>query len=171
MLDKNIVLFDSEDLTESEDLPWVKEYYSSNNNPDEALEILSMAVTEKGIFYLTTSAKGFIFKREREYAFLLEALNVWVTSKVEVSPLIVCRVNKKLCYGLNQSRPKVTWTQDSGGKYVSSQVEPSTTQTWKPKHNPFLPSESPTLPVAAATPVRETKKKPAKDAQEEQEAK
>jgi len=118
MIDKNIVLFDSEELTESEDLPWMKEYYSSNNNPDEALEILSLAVTEKWIFYLTTSAKGFIFKREKEYAYLLEALNIWVTDKVEVSPLIVCRVNKKLCYGLNQARPKVTWTIDGGGKYI-----------------------------------------------------
>lgn len=141
-MDQHIELFEPDGREESEDLPWVKDYYKSAPNQSEIMELISVTPCEKGLFYLTTSAKGFIFKREKEYVYILEALEQWVKTSKEVSPLILTRVSKRIVFGLDHKKPKVRWFKESDTRYVSRQVEPPTSQAWLPKRNPFL-SDSP----------------------------
>src|SRR3989304_192546 len=168
-MSENVEFFNTDGSVDNEDLPWVKDYYKSAVNPHEILEVLSLTPTEKGLFYLTTSAKGFIFKREKEYAFLIEALDIWVDSKKEVSPLILGRVNKKICFGLCHDRKKIYWAWEDGSRYVSKQVEPPTDRAWKPTLNPFLSDSPADTTEPSIPPPQSSKKRPPRSAQNEQE--
>lgn len=145
----DILFFGGSTPEEAEDLPWGKDWVKGVK-PEIAQidkEVISCYVGDKGILVETGEYKTFIFNREKVCKFLKEALQAWVIDEIITKPLIVAYLNKKFCYGLNQSKPDVIWIQ-TDNKYTSMRFrdDPSTNAPKIP-NNPFLPpSNSPASP-------------------------
>ena len=138
----DIKFFGSESQIDEEDLPWGKDWIKITNSPHEPMEVISCRVGLKGILIETGSYKTFIFKKEKTFVYLEEALKVWSDKGLPTKPLIVAYVNKRFCYGINQSKPDVSWYSDDG-VFRSKRV--SDAPTLNRRHsNPFLPSDNPT---------------------------
>lgn len=137
-----IVLFNEPSQNETEDLPWVKDWIKSSPISDQPQEVFDCYSGDKGLLVITGEFKMFLFRKQSEYKFLLEALETWVKTKEPVHPVIALKVGKKIALGLNQKAPKVIWNQDES-KFYSRRVDDSPISRNPSKINPFL---SPTTP-------------------------
>lgn len=138
-----IIFFGGEDDVSTEELPWGKDWAKRTTTPSEPKEVFNCYIGDKGILLETGEYKTFIFKREKVHAYLKEALHTWVDKGMIVKPLIASYVNKKFCYGLNNSKPDVVWVQNEN-KFTSIRPDDRTENTWIPSGNPFLPPNNPT---------------------------
>lgn len=102
----------------SEDLPWMKDYSRTTNIENEVLSVIEIYVGDRGILLLTSRCKQFIFKREKMYQYLIEALEVWVTDRT-VPCFLVTKVNNsgKAILGVDDTKVLAWWSKD-GNKYA-----------------------------------------------------
>jgi len=139
-----IKFFGGESPDESEDLPWGKDWVKSAQPEDIKLahEVMSCYIGDKGILVETGMFKTFIFKKEKVCKFLIEALMTWVEQEMVTKPLIVAYVNKKFCYGINESKPDVVWIQ-ADNRFTSMRLrDDASTNLPRITHNPFLPQSN-----------------------------
>lgn len=149
-----IVLFNEPIENDTEDLPWVKDWLKSSPNADEPQEVFDCYAGDKGLLVITGQFKMFLFKKQSEYRFLLEALETWVKTAEPVYPVVAVKVNKKVALGLNQKAPKVLWNLDEN-KFYSRRVDDAPSVKNTSKINPFLspttpPVEQPTKQLAGS---------------------
>jgi hypothetical protein len=163
-----IKFFGGESPDESEDLPWGKDWVKSAQNEDLEIahEVISCYIGDKGILVETGMFKTFIFKKEKVCKFLQEALLAWVNNEMVTKPLIVAYVNRKFCYGINESKPDVIWVQ-SDNRFASMRLrdDPSNNLP-RITTNPFLPSPTtpPTPPTADSNGKRSQKQRTPQEA-------
>lgn len=150
----DILFFGGSSSPDEEDLPWGKDWVKKTNNPNEPMEVMTCRLGDKGILIETGCYKTFIFKKEKTFGYLKEALIVWSEKGLPTKPLIVAYVNKRFCYGINNSRPEVSWHQEDN-KYTSKLVNDIPARKEITKINPFLLPNDPTL----EPPQSETAKK------------
>lgn len=141
-----IMFFGGSSEDSQEDLMWGKDWIKSSQNPSEPMEIISCYLGDKGILLENGSYKTFIFKKEKIHSFLKQALFTWTEQDLETKPVIVAYINKRFCYGLNQSKPMVKWSRDEN-KFFSRRVDDSPIKV-RGLFNPFLPSDNPTPETA-----------------------
>ena len=140
----DIKFFGGDSHQQDEDLPWGKDWVKITQTPGEIMEVITCRVGDKGILLENGSYKTFIFKKEKVFGYLKEALTVWTEKGLPTKPLIVAYVNKRFCYGINESKPEVSWTLDDG-KYISRRIKDDPIPNKKSQRNPFLPPNDPTL--------------------------
>lgn len=146
----NITFFEGD--SQQEDLPWGKDWAKTKPDPSIPHEVITIYSGDKGLLLETTEYKVFIFRRQKEYHYLLEALQVWVDGTEPIKPLICAYLNKKsLRVGINHDGKDVTWMQQDN-KFVSRRVEPSLTPEDWGRLNPFLAPRTP--PMDAGTSAR-----------------
>lgn len=156
-----IKFFGGESLDEGEELPWAKDWIKTASEEDRKSnhEVMTCYLGDKGILLETGMFKSFIFKREGVYKYLVEALMVWVNDELVTKPLIAAYVGKKLCYGINESKPEVIWLRNEN-RFTSMRFkdDPSTNLP-RIVRNPFLPpSNNPASPDSAPTNGKRSRK-------------
>lgn len=156
-----IKFFGGDSPEESEDLPWGKDWVKTAQETDlrTSHEVMSCYVGEKGIFLETGMFKTFIFKREKVYRFLVEALMTWVDDEMVTKPLIVAYINRKFCYGINESKPDVIWLRNEN-RFTSMRFKDDPSENLpRIVNNPFLPSPTtPPIPPKADSNGKQTPK-------------
>lgn len=102
----------------SDDLPWMKDYARTTNIENEVLSVIEVYVGTRGILLLTSRCKQFIFKREKMYQFLIEALDVWITDRT-VPCFLVTKVTTsgKAILGIDDTKVLAYWMKE-GDKFV-----------------------------------------------------
>lgn len=137
----------SDNKEEYEDLPWAKDWLKSQGNSDSTHEVLSGFITDKGLLLQTGEFKTFLFKNSQDYRIVMEAITFWVDDAIYVHPLVVqVRGKGKVCFGIDDDRPKVIWKIDENR--IDSIREES---PLKAKSNPLLQATVPVLPVVSGT--------------------
>lgn len=153
-----IIFFGGGSEDSQEDLPWGKDWVKSANDPKEPMEIIACYMGDKGILLENGSYKTFIFKKEKVHTHLKQALFTWTEQGLETKPLIVAYVNKRFCYGLNQSKPLVKWSRDEA-RFISQRVDDSPIRA-KGLFNPFLPPSDNPTPQAPADEIGKRRRSP-----------
>lgn len=110
---------------QSEDLPWLKEYYATRvrAGDDRTYQLITAYDGEKGLLVQTTEFKAFLFRNSSDYRMVVEALTVWVSSKGFQRCLVVKPVSKsKIIFGLDDEIPRVFWHKEET-RFYSVQEE------------------------------------------------
>jgi len=146
----NVTFFGSSDQ-EQEELPWGKDWARSSSNPATPMEVITIYSGDKGLLLETTEYKVFVFKRQKEYSYLLEALIVWTSDATGTKPLITAYLNQKsLKIGINHDGKDVLWMQD-GNKFISRRKELTLKDPAVVTRNPFLSPITPPQDAHAPT--------------------
>lgn len=159
-----------DDSQPSSDLPWLRDYMKQFKDDTKEREVLGLCFGDNGVLVLTCQWKAFVYKRQKTYNHLKEAVDVWVNS-TELLPRLVAKPVKggKVVLGLDDTFCDWYWEESDEGKYVPLQQDGSTnlggksnsTATAPP--NPFLPGST---PPKASTSMRknggQTNTRPAK---------
>lgn len=143
--------FDNEETTgSSDDLPWAKDYVKSGVPLREYYTVNEVYVTDKGGLLITNKFKAFLFKREKSYQYLTEALEVWVKDTTLRSHL-VCRLvnNGKVALGLDEENDLCYWEQE--GDHYRRKSNSGDGSTSRPTPNPLLPPDMGLRGVPQAT--------------------
>jgi len=145
---------ESTDGQSDEDLPWVKDYVKTVDPNGKIYPALAVYVTPKGLLVLFDRFKAFIFKRQKMYEFVLEALTIWADDRT-IPCCLVGKVNKSgsVSFGLDDETKIVYWERE-GDKYSRKSLGGvGTKQT--DSSNPLLPlyMESSGTPPASTAPV------------------
>jgi len=121
-----------------EDLPWMKGFEPSPLWESEAYDVTDVYDTDKGFLVLTTHFKAFIFKREKMYEFLREALDLWVLDTT-LPCCVVVEWNKsgKVRLGLDETDLLSYWVREGNRFQVKSNTGGGKEPV--PKPNPLLP--------------------------------
>ncbi len=141
-----------ESPTTGDDLPWMKEYIPNPDYMLEGYEVEEVYPGDRGILLITAAFKAFLFKREKAYYFLLEALEVWVEDPTPPCNLIIKHQKSgKVVLGVDENSHSYTWVLD-GKRYVRRGKQDGTHPQETPS-NPLLPpSHSRTRPQATQSP-------------------
>lgn len=153
-----IILFNEPSQNEGEDLPWARDWIKSSPIADQPQEVFDCYLGDKGLLIITGEFKMFLFRKQSEFNFLVEALEIWVKTAEPVFPVIALKVGKKIALGLNQKAPKVIWNRDES-KFYSRRADDTPTLKNTLKTNPFL---SPTTPHDESTKNQSGASKPRK---------
>lgn len=141
-----ILFFGGDSQSSDEDLPWGKDWVKTTQSPHEPMEVITCRTGDKGLLIETGCYKTFIFKKEKTFTYLKEALIVWSEKGLPTKPLIVAYISKKFCYGINNSKPDVSWSREEN-KFTSRRIDDSPIPTKRPILNPFLQPNDPTHSV------------------------
>lgn len=131
-----------------DDLPWMKDYTPNPLYDLEGYDVMEIYPGDKGILLITSAFKAFIFKREKAYYYLLEALEVWESDPTIPCDLIIAHNQSgKVRLGVDENSPGIGWVRD-GKRYVRKGKQHDTHPT-ETRSNPLLPpSRSHTHPQA-----------------------
>lgn len=142
---ENINFFGGDSIGSDEELPWIKDWAKGTLNPQNSQGVVTVKVCDKGLYLETEVYKAFIYKKQSIYGFLIEALELWSTTKLPTNPLVICSdVKGKAFYGIHEEKPEVTWSKNEG-LYYSHRIMDGKPLVGKIV-NPFLQSNSPALP-------------------------
>lgn len=137
------------------ELPWLRDYCNNSGVDFEPCTVTDIYLCDNCLLVITTQFKASVFKRSSTYNFLVEALNVWITTK-DGTPDLVCGAtkNKKPHLGLDDECPITYWSKD--GSHYSKKL-PTGDGNASPAlgRNPFLPQDTPpvqnsVIPIGSA---------------------
>jgi len=144
---------ESEKDSSSEDLPWAKDYAKTVSSFGGVYTVQVVYVTPKGLLVMFDRFKAFIFKRQKMYEFILEALTVWAEDRT-IPCCLVGKLNQDstIAYGLDDE-VKITYWEREGDRYTAKSLGGGGTKP-TPSSNPLLPlyMESSGVPPATIVP-------------------
>jgi hypothetical protein len=135
-----------EDISSTNDLPWVNEYLTQGGEINSASFVRNIRTCENGLLVLATDFKGFLFKRSQIHKFLLEAIEVWVSNTTINYPLyaIACKGGKISLAVEDTEKPTVWIVEQKGILWEQKRKKDPDAGLVLPKSNPFLPTPPPT---------------------------
>lgn len=133
-------LDDSSDTNSiSDELPWYKDYIGKTKDTDFVVDVLEVYDGERGLLLLTPKFKAFIFRRQKQYSFLIEALSHWIVDSQLPCHLIAgYKSNTEIRLGLNDEIENTYWVKEDNAYKRKSSIGDSTESIQPP--NPLLPT-------------------------------
>lgn len=106
---------DKTESDSSEDLPWLKEFVKGVDVSGTIFPVWEIYESPKGLLVITNRFKVFIFKRQKMYGFLTEALTVWLKDTTVPSHLVCKATNDGgFSLGVDKSNDVCYWTKENG---------------------------------------------------------
>jgi len=151
---------DSNSEDSSDDLPWAKDYVKTGVTLREYYTIGEIYPSDKGLLLLANKFKAFVFKREKAYGYITEALDVWLEDHTMRSHLVVRLTPAgKVIVGLDEENDLCYWVMEGNKYHRKSSTGDGATSP--PTPNPLLPpvTESPGVHQATTRGVKASQTK------------
>jgi len=129
--------FIEEDKPLSSDLPWVNEYINTVGQAGDIALVERLKVTPKGMLVSCQLFKGFIFREQKTFEFLYQAMQYW---KEEQRPGYAlygqATSSGKIAIALEDSLDALFLVDKNGG--VDIRLKEATTPSPQIESNPFI---------------------------------
>jgi len=146
-----IQFIDADDSSVSDDLPWIRDYLKDGGEGDLPLTVMQISVGAKGALILTPYWKGFVFKREKLYGHLVQALGVYVQTTDPLPWLVATATSGgKVRIAIDTDKRIGYWTKE-GDSYYQKYSTGGGGDTQSESVNPLLPSPIPPTQTTGST--------------------